>query len=493
MATKKTDSKRIEDKQLYNSDAERALLSAIFLAGDEAGDIIAETKIQYFYDKRNRLIFKAMENLSEEGGVIDMVTLTTKLETQNLMEEIGGATYLTQVITSVRTHVNYAQYLSIISKLYTLREIVNVSHQNILEATSSDDASLVLAKSEERLLNIGGSLESESCEHVKESVYRVMNKFESILNNEGYQPGIKTGYKKIDKILMGFKPSQFIVIAARPGCGKTSMALDIVCNNIRKANKKEDIHVIIFNMEMSADELTEKMAYNLSGVPRDALYQDIQTNTKAFSNIFNATSALATTNIFIDDTAGITVEEIAARCRRYKRKYRALDFVVVDYLQLISTKSKRENRQQEVAEISRGLKILAKTLKVPVIVLSQLSRSAERRDDGKIVLSDLRDSGAIEQDADVVMFLSPHQDEEGEEDEEFQEVRKITASIAKNRNGRVGETTLNFQGALSKFTDVDVYEETNIVNLKKTKDAYANIPNPEPIAEIEEVPNIDNF
>ena len=385
-----------------SKEAEQAVLSAMFLsktAIDKAFELIDETA---FYYDNNRKIFNSIKSLYEANAPIDMTTLTNELRDKGVLEEIGGVIYLTEVLNSESTAANIDYYLKIVYEDTLRRRLIDASNEvNQLGYDTSRDVSETLDEAERKILGVVKDKRSTEFKPIRNVIDNVQKNLQMLSEMKGEIVGLGTGFVDFDKLTTGFQPTQLIILAARPSMGKTAFALNIA-THVAIAEKKT---VAIFNLEMLAEQLANRMLSSLGQIEGYKLLTG-KLNNNDYVKFNEALSQLEDANIFMDDTAGTTIEEIRSKCRRLKSSDAGLDLVIIDHLQLVySNKNFGGNRQLEVSEISRSLKMLALELNIPIIVLSQLSRLVESREDKRPIMSDLRDSGSIEQDADIIAFL----------------------------------------------------------------------------------------
>ncbi|KHE68363.1 replicative DNA helicase, partial [Halobacillus sp. BBL2006] len=424
-----------------------AVLGAIFLE-PEAMSTAAEYLLpEDFYRASHQRIFEVMLTLSDKGEPIDLVTVTTALSNNKVLEEVGGVSYLTDVANSVPTAANIMYYTRIVSEKSTLRSLIRTATNIVTSGyEEEDDLEDVLNSAEKDILEVSQRKNSSAFKSIKDVLIDVYDNIEQLHNSEGGTTGIPTGYRDLDKITSGFQRNDLIIIAARPSMGKTAFALNIAQN----VAVHTDENVAIFSLEMGADQLVSRMLCAEGNIDAQRLRTG---NMEAddWNKLTMAMGSLSNAGIYIDDTPGIRVSEIRSKCRRLKQEH-GLGMILIDYLQLIQgSANSKENRQQEVSEISRSLKGLARELNVPLIALSQLSRGVESRQDKRPMMSDLRESGSIEQDADIVGFL--YRDDYYDQESENQNIIEII--ISKQRNGPVGNVELAFVKEYNKFVDLD--------------------------------------
>ncbi len=452
-----------------NLEAEQSLLGSMMIDDEVTTEILSELNEKDFYMNSHRLIFNAMYDLQREGKPVDIITLSDKLSkstekdkygnvsTTDNLQKVGGMSYLTELTDAIPSSANYRYYFNIVKKNGMLRTIINASNRISENTYKSDDAEMALAFAEKTIFDISDNQENKDLMHVNSTINQVLKGYEDVLINPDCNKGQLSHFKNLDKITNGYKGGQMIVLAARPGCGKTSFAMNIVCNIAK--NEPEKV-VAVFNLEMSMSELTQRILLTMASVPHESVVSGASADE--FKRLWQAKKILEQSNVYIDDTASTTPEQIMSKCRRLKQMKKRLDFVVIDYLQLLKAHTSRQSIQQEVTEISRSLKIMAKELDVPVFALSQTSRDLEKRDDGDPKMSDLRESGAIEQDADQVYFLVKQKLGEGSVED------IINLHIVKHRSGACGTISFKWQGNMVKFTPLSIEETRNLKQQKAT-------------------------
>ncbi len=437
--------------------AEQSVLGSIFISPDKLITVREFIEADDFYKYAHKVIFRAMIALSDRHDAIDATTVRNILDSQGDLQNIGGLSYIVELVNSVPTSANAEYYAKIVAEKAMLRNIIKRLTETVNEAyEGSLDSEEIITGAEKALIDIN--------EHSNRSGFRTIasvldQNFESLemrAQQTSDVTGIPTGFRDLDRITTGLHPDQLIILAARPAVGKTAFVLNIAQNVGTKQNKA----VAIFSLEMGAESLVDRMLAAEGMIDSHALRTG-QLTEQDWTNVMIAQGALAEAPIYIDDTPGIKITEIRARSRKLSQEVEGgLGLIVIDYLQLI-TGTRPENRQQEVSEISRQLKILAKELRVPVIALSQLSRGVEQRQDKRPVLSDIRESGSIEQDADIVAFLyrDDYYRKEGEEAEEAIEDNTVEVILEKNRAGARGTVKLMFQKEYNKFSSIAQFEE----------------------------------
>ncbi|HEO8302922.1 TPA: replicative DNA helicase [Streptococcus agalactiae] len=436
--------------------AEQAVLGSIFISPEKLIMVREFISPDDFYKYSHKVIFRAMITLADRNDAIDAATVRNILDDQGDLQNIGGLGYIVELVNSVPTSANAEFYAKIVSEKAMLRDIISKLTDTVNMAYEGNDSDEIIATAEKALVDIN--------EHSNRSGFRKISDVLKV-NYENLElrsqqtsdvTGLPTGFRDLDRITTGLHPDQLIILAARPAVGKTAFVLNIAQNIGTKQNRP----VAIFSLEMGAESLVDRMLAAEGMVDSHSLRTG-QLTDQDWNNVTIAQGALADAPIYIDDTPGIKITEIRARSRKLSQEVDdGLGLIVIDYLQLISG-TRPENRQQEVSEISRQLKILAKELKVPVIALSQLSRGVEQRQDKRPVLSDIRESGSIEQDADIVAFLyrDDYYRREGEEAEEIVEDNTVEVILEKNRAGARGTVKLMFQKEYNKFSSIAQFEE----------------------------------
>lgn len=426
-------------------DAEKALLGAILIKSRAINDIMDTVAPNHFYAQKHRMIFETMLKLDAENNPIDMVTLTSALRKNNILDKVGGSSYLAELVNFVPSAGNLSQYADLVSKKAALRELIGAA-ESLLEVgyADSDDIDHALDQAEKILHNFAG-LAKKKFLSLKDTLVEAWERFEKLHNSDEALRGIPTGFAGLDNLLAGLQPSDLIILAARPSMGKTSFALDIARNTACRHN----IPVCIFSLEMSAQQLADRMIAAESRVDAWKLRVGKIRDDNDLTKIRDAMDTLSKAQIYIDDEPGNNIVKMRSVARRLKAEGK-LGLIVVDYLQLMIPRRQNDSIVQQVTELSRSLKGLARELDVPVLALSQLNRSVEQRG-GRPRLSDLRDSGSIEQDADVVMFI--HREDKMDSTMEKNNIAQIL--IEKHRNGPTGMTELYFDGAHVSFMDIE--------------------------------------
>ncbi|MBZ4646737.1 MAG: replicative helicase [Petroclostridium sp.] len=430
----------------YSLEAEQSVLGAMLIDREAIATVIEIIKSDDFYREDHKEIFDAMMDLFDRNDPVDLITLTEQLKLRGTLESVGGIEYLTAIATAIPTTANVKYYAKIVEEKSILRKLIKASADIAnLSYEAADEVSYIMDQAEKRIFDILQKRNSQGFSPIRDVLIASFDKLEELYKNKGKIVGIPTGFIDLDHKTAGLHPSDLILIAARPAMGKTSFALNIAQYAAVHAN----VPVAIFSLEMSKEQLVNRMLWS------EALIESQKIRTgelqdEDWPKLARVIGPLSEAPIYIDDTPGISIAEMRAKCRRLKLE-KNLGLVVIDYLQLIQGRGKIENRQQEISEISRSLKILAKEINVPVITLSQLSRAPESRADHRPVLSDLRESGAIEQDADIVMFL--YRDDYYNPDTDKKNIAECI--IAKHRNGSTGTVELVWLGQYTKFANLE--------------------------------------
>ena len=430
--------------------AEQSVLGAVFIAPDTIISLADELVPDDFYKPANKIVFKTMLSLFKKGEPIDATTMVSALTNQGDISKIGGMNYVVELVNSTPTSKNVEHYAKLVKEKATLRKVIADLSESLSSAYQGDvSISDIISKTEKSMLDISNQNTGTGFRNVADILDTHMQMVETRSQTDGFVTGLSTGFVGLDKITTGLHEGNLIILAARPAMGKTALALNIA----KYVAIMERKPAIIFSLEMSAEELIERMVAS-EGMVQGYHLKTGNLSTDEWKRLVQAQSNLYDTPIFVDDTAGIRISEIRSNARKLAQEMGGLGVIIIDYLQLI-TGAKGENRQQIVSEISRELKILAKNLRVPVIALSQLSRSVEQRQDKRPILSDLRESGSIEQDADIVAFLyrdAYYQKEQADS----QEANNVTELILeKNRHGSLGTVKLYFHKEYTKFSSVE--------------------------------------
>lgn len=428
-------------------EAEQSVIGSMIIDKNSIAKVMESLEEEDFYRDGHKAIYKAILEMFRNDMAVDLVTLLEYLKSTYMLERAGGVTYITELSASVPTTANLSAYIKIVSDKSTLRKLIKASTTIIEESYNKQDkVESVVDIAEKKIFNIAENRTSKDFEPLSDVLERGFLQIEKLFNNKGEITGVGSGFTDLDSMTSGFQAGDMILIAARPSMGKTTFALNIA----EHAALREHKSVVIFSLEMSKEQLAYKLLCSEANVDMLKLRTGALEDSD-WENIARATGPLSKAKVYIDDTAGVTVMEMRSKCRRLKLEY-GIDLIVIDYLQLMSGGSGTDNRQQEVSEISRSIKALAKEMECPVIALSQLSRAPEQRADHRPMLSDLRESGSIEQDADLVMFL--YRDEYYNKETEDKNIGECI--IAKQRNGPVGTVKMAWLGQYSKFGNLDV-------------------------------------
>lgn len=430
-----------------NIEAEQSVLGSMLLSRDAIIDVSEIIKADDFYKESHKKLFDVMMEMFEKDIPIDLVTVVDELRKQNMLEAIGGIDYIASLSSNVITTANVSYYARLIKEKATLRRLIEASSEIMELSYEGDDVETVLDIAEQKIFDIAQGRNTTNFSPIKDVLMSTFYKIEELYKNKGHLTGIPSGFSDLDIKTAGFQPSDFILVAARPSMGKTSFALNIAQN----AALLTGLPVAIFSLEMSKEQLVNRLICSTANIDSQKLRTG-NLDEDDWMKLAAAMTPLSKAPIYIDDTPGISVMDIRAKCRRLKLE-KGLGLVMIDYLQLMQGRGRAENRQQEISEISRSLKSLARELNVPVITLSQLSRAPESRSDHRPILSDLRESGAIEQDADIVMFL--YRDDYYNKDSEKKNIAEVI--IAKHRNGPTGTVELLWLSQYTKFVSFDKY------------------------------------
>lgn len=432
-----------------NIEAEQNVIGTMIIDKTSIAQALEVLKVEDFYKDAHKILYKAILSLYQKDIAVDMVTLTDNLKSTDKLEAIGGITYISELCGTIISMVNIQYYINIVKEKSTLRKLIRSCSEVIEDSYSKQDkVEEVIDAAEKKIFDISNDRETSDFEPIRTVLERGFTEIERLFNNKGETTGIPSGFRELDSKTSGFQKGDMVLIAARPSMGKTTFALNIAEYAALRAGKS----IAFFSLEMSKEQLAYKLLCSQANVDMLKLRTG-NLDDRDWENIAKASGPLAEAKIFIDDTPGITVLEMKSKCRRLKIE-EGVDLIVVDYLQLMSGRN-IDNRQQEVSEISRSIKALAKEMHCPVIALSQLSRAPEARADHRPMLSDLRESGSIEQDADLVMFL--YRDEYYNKETEDRNIAECI--IAKQRNGPTGVAKLAWLGQYSKFGNLDVVHQ----------------------------------
>ena len=429
-------------------ESERALLGALLLKPDAIHDVGDTVLPDSFYAEKHRLIYEAMRELSDRAEPIDILSLSERLLANGQLERVGGRAYIAELASAAPSPGNFHHYADLVSRKHVMRSLIDAAYQiNEAAYDESQDTALVLDDAEKMIYAIGNQSAVHKFVAIKDKMDDAWERIESLSKQDGAIRGVPTGFPDLDNLLSGLHPSDLVILAARPSMGKTSLALDIA----RNAAVRHNVPVGIFSLEMSSDQLVDRMLSSESYVNSWKMRTGAVRDEEDFSRIRDALESLSKAPIFIDDKPGNNILSMRAVARRLKREH-GIGLIIVDYLQLMAPTNTKasDSMVQQVTEISRSLKGLARELEVPVLALSQLSRAVEQRG-GKPRLSDLRDSGSIEQDADVVMFI--HREDKRNPDSDRPNIAEIL--VEKHRNGPVGKVELYFDDKRTTFQPLD--------------------------------------
>ena len=441
-----------------NLDAEMSVLSVAFLNKSALSKICDDLYPDMFYGEQNRKLFEAIRNLYQSNTPLDPTTLVNELEKRKDLNAVGGVEYISEVIDREATAANLEYYIKILKEKTIMRNLIDTATNIVTDAYNEDEeVTEILDEAERKILNIVKERQTSDFIHIKDAIAKAQENLELLSKNSSYLTGIPTGFYDLDKSSAGLHEGELIIVAARPGMGKTAFALNIATYAAQNTKKA----VAIFNLEMPAEQLVNRMRSAVGQVDSYKI-QTGKLNHEDWKRINEANSQLAETNIQIVDDATITAAEIKAKCRSLANKEEGLGLVIIDYLQLVTSGGRRpESRQQEVSEISRALKTMAMELKVPVIALAQLSRNAEKRENNQPMLADLRESGSIEQDADMVLFINRNDYYKAKEQLDKQKNVVADIIIAKHRKGSTGKFQLLFELNMSNFRNYIATNEEN--------------------------------
>ena len=431
----------------HDIDAEQAVLGSMLTDKDAVNAAIETLKEDAFYREDNRAIYQAIINLYSKSEPIDIITLKDELESMDKFEQVGGYEYLASLPDKVPTTANVQKYIKIVEEKAILRNLIKTANEIIeLGYDPAEDVEDIMDNAEKKIFDIMQSKNQKGYTPIKDVLVESFTKLEELYNRKQYITGVPTGFVELDYKTAGLHGSELILVAARPAMGKTAFALNIATNAALRGNAP----VAIFSLEMSKDQLVNRILCSEAMVDSNKVRTG-KLEEDDWVKLAGAIGPLSESEIYIDDTPGISVMEIRTKCRKLKME-KNIGLVVIDYLQLVQGSNKRQaSREQEISEISRSLKILAKEINVPVIALSQLSRAVEQRPDHRPMLSDLRESGAIEQDADIVMFL--YRDDYYNKESEKKDIAEVI--IAKQRGGQTGTVELLWMGNYTKFVNLE--------------------------------------
>jgi len=453
-ATDKLEKTQIPDRALpADVNAEAALLSAMMIDSEVVSKGIEKIKEEYFYRSAHKMIFRTMEDLFNDGIEIDSLTLVNRLERNNMLEKVGGIPYISELSNFVVSAANFDYHLNIVTEQALLRHLILAS-KGIIEScySAAKPVKSLVDEAEQAIFAIAELPSHQGFQSIGQLSGEVLTTIDQIASTKIPVTGVSTGFSDLDRLTGGFRPGQFVIIAARPAMGKTSLALNIASHAAVNLNKK----VAVFTMEMAADEVVMRMFSSASEVNMDSMLKGYGMNEEKLIRIMQAAEVLSSKGIYIDESGTNTPLDIRAKTRRLAAEMGGLDLILIDYLQLMTLPRDKDNRQQEIAEISRALKILAKDMKIPVVALSQLNRLLENREDKRPRLADLRESGAIEQDADLVMFIYR---DEYYNPEKTEKPGIADIIVGKNRHGSTGSVELGFDKEFTLFRPLDTVHD----------------------------------
>lgn len=439
-----------------NKEAEMSILGVMFIDNSLIDDITDVITSDMFFDEKNKYLFEAIKDIHDNGIDVNAGTVKDELDKKKRFNVVGGLEYISEVIDSVITTANLNYYIDIIKNNAIRRNLINTATDIINNAYEEEDVTSLLDNAEKNIVSAVQNRTVKDFIPLSEILRNAQRKLEELAKNKKLITGVETGFYDFDKITTGFQPGELIILAARPGMGKTALVL----NMATYAATTMDKAVAIFNLEMSSEQLINRIISAVGGIDGYKL-QTGNMQERDWKRYNEAMNELSDTNLVIEDDLSVTLPEIKAKCRRLAKSPKGLGLVVIDYLQLVTTGNKRvESRQVEVSEISRTLKTMASELKVPVIALSQLSRNAEKRESNMPMLADLRESGSIEQDADIVLFVNRKDYYEAKKDQK-ETIVPAELVIAKHRKGSLGTINLLFELNMSAFRNVSKYDDEN--------------------------------
>jgi len=441
----------VPDKMVpHNVEAEQAVLGSLLLDPDAIFRVNTFLLGADFYVEKHRWIYESILALHERREAVDLVTLCDELERRGQLAELGGAAYITALLNATPTALNVEHYGRIVERTSTLRRLIGAAGEiAALAYEDTDDVDETVDRAEQILFGVSQRRIARDMMPIRDIVSDYYDRIDYLYQHKDETIGVPTGFRNIDKLLGGMQRSDLIIVAARPGMGKTSLMLSMALNAARKYGQR----VAIFSLEMSAEQLVQRLISAETGIDSQRLRIG-NLHDDEWPVFTQATGALSDTMIFIDDTPSISAMQVRTKARRLYAEY-GLDLLIVDYLQLMQSDRRSENRVQEISFLSRSLKGLARELHIPVVVASQLSRAVEQRNDKHPMLSDLRESGSIEQDADIVMFI--YRDEYYNQETDQPNIAEIV--VAKHRNGPTGMVPLFFKKELAQFLEVEMFRE----------------------------------
>lgn len=439
----------------YSMEAEQGVVASLIIDYNKINEISELLLPEYFYNRINKIVYEQILEVYSEKKTLDLIILKSHLESTNKLVDIGGMDYIVDLVEAIQTSELVKNYAKIVYDKYVIREVIEKASNILNTAYGSNNAQELIEYSEKEIFELSNLTRSEDFINWQKLLETTQEKIIELANQEKRGlTGLSTGYKALDKITNGLQKSDLLVLAARPSVGKTAFALNL-CKNVAKSSHNKKANVAFFSLEMSAEQLLHRLIAMESAIPINKI-RNGELNKEEQEILNYGIDSLSEMNIFVDDTPGIKISDLKSKARKLKVE-QGLDFILIDYLQLITTSYRNDNRQQEVSEISRELKGLAKELEIPILSLSQLSRSVEQRADKKPMMSDIRESGAIEQDADIIMMLYRPEYYQGQlenEEEENSYDGKTELIISKHRNGSTGTLEFKFLKEINKFTQV---------------------------------------
>ena len=438
-----------------NIEAEQAVLGAMLISKEAIAEAAQILNSEDFYREAHRIVFEAMMELSNKNQAVDNLTVVEQLNKENNLEKVGGIAFVTALANTVPTAANVAFYAKIVREKALMRKLINTATEiAAMGYEDNKDVDTILDKSEKMILQVAANRKTGDFMPINQIVIDTFSKIETLYESKGGLTGLPTGFKDLDKLTAGLQPSDLILVAARPSMGKTAFTLNIASYVATRENKP----VAFFSLEMSKEQLMQRMLC-AEGLVESQRLRVGDLDEQDWQRLINAADKFSKAPLYIDDTPGITIMELRSKARRLQQE-KGLSLILIDYLQLMQGRGNRngDNRQQEISEISRSLKSLARELNVPVIALSQLSRSVESRQIKKPMLSDLRESGSLEQDADIVMFL--YREDYYNAETENKNITDVI--VAKHRNGPVDTVQLFFHKEFTKFADLLRTDDSNI-------------------------------
>lgn len=472
-----------------NNEAEQSLLGCVLIDEDAANDILSQLKAEDFYSHAHQMIFEAMKNIYADNKPVDFVTLVQELEKSGSMEAVGGIHYVSSLTDIVPSAANFPHYLAIVKENKLRRKLIDTANKIMNAAYSGEDDCMNFAEKE--IFSLGEGNFRSTLKPISEHVGDAIRRIELIERDPLFFRGIPTGFRRLDNLLNGFQAGDLIIIAARPGQGKTSIGMNFIqaaafSERTTDTGAKVPIKAAVFSLEMPSVQLARRMLCSVAKVDMTKANSG-SLNSSEWKRIMLAKTKLDKADIYVDDTSDTSPVDIIGKCRKLKRE-KGLDIIMIDYLQLMSAGKRVENRQQEISEITRTLKIAAKELNVPILLLSQLSRKVEDRKDKMPAMSDLRESGAIEQDADIIMFLY-RQYSDSDKNIADDERNAVQLIVAKHRNGQTDTIDLKWQGSFVSFAEADAVKDNK--DNKEVSPPDPDEKNAAPSRSVEEILSVD--